>query len=138
MILFALCVGVLASLVVMAACKCARLALKHVQKGEDRPLKAIQTAEAWCKGKATIEQVRAVAYARQDEIGAVIRDVNAMADGTNQAGDIALGQGRGGRCCDLRDLHQTFGVQMLGQHLGNLALLRFQQVGFRELSCFRL
>jgi methyl-accepting chemotaxis protein len=32
-----------------------------------------------------VTPVRAVAYARQDEIGAVIRDVNAMADGTNQA-----------------------------------------------------
>lgn len=35
---------------VLAACKCARLSLKYVPKGEKRPLKAIQTAEKWAKG----------------------------------------------------------------------------------------
>src|SRR5262245_34769332 len=50
--------GVERRTVVWAACKCARLALRHIPNGEKRPLKAIQTAEAWCKGKATIEQVR--------------------------------------------------------------------------------
>src|SRR6478609_3414827 len=45
--------------VVMAACACARLALVHVPAGEMRPLAAIETAEAWCRGEATIEQVKA-------------------------------------------------------------------------------
>jgi hypothetical protein len=43
---------------VMAACACARLALVHVPPGEERPRVAIETAEAWCRGEATIEQVR--------------------------------------------------------------------------------
>ena len=36
---------------VLAACKCARLALKHVPKGELRPQRCIETAERWAKGK---------------------------------------------------------------------------------------
>jgi len=43
---------------VLCACECARLALIHVPKGELRPLKAIETAEAWTRGEATIEEVR--------------------------------------------------------------------------------
>ena len=50
-------------LIVLSACGCARLALRHVADGETRPLAAIETAEAWCRGAATIEQVRAAAYA---------------------------------------------------------------------------
>ena len=49
--------------VVLAACKCARLSLRYVPKGETRPLTAIRTAEAWCHGKATIKEVRTAAYA---------------------------------------------------------------------------
>jgi hypothetical protein len=48
---------------VLAACECARLSLKYVKAGEDRPLKAIETAERWAHGKATIEEVRAAADA---------------------------------------------------------------------------
>ena len=47
---------------VTIACKCARLALKYVPEGEKRPLKAIQTAEKWTHGKATLQQVRDAAY----------------------------------------------------------------------------
>jgi len=50
-------------LLVLTACECARLSLKYVPKGEGRPLKAIETAEAWTKGKATLEQVRNAADA---------------------------------------------------------------------------
>jgi hypothetical protein len=49
--------------VVLAACACARTALKYVPKGEMRPLRAIETAEAWTRGEATIEEVRTAAYA---------------------------------------------------------------------------
>ena len=47
--------------VVLAACACAESALKHVKPGEDRPRKAIETARAWVRGEATIEQVRSAA-----------------------------------------------------------------------------
>ena len=52
--------------VVLAACQCARLALPHVKAGELRPLKAIETAEAWARGEdnITLKDVRkAAAYA---------------------------------------------------------------------------
>ena len=53
---------------VMSACATAREALRFVPEGEDRPRIAIETAEAWCRSEATIEQVRearwnAAAYA---------------------------------------------------------------------------
>ena len=34
---------------VLASCACARLSLRHVPKGEHRPRKAIETAEAWAR-----------------------------------------------------------------------------------------
>ena len=43
---------------VMSACSTAREALRFVPEGEDRPRIAIETAEAWCRSEATIEQVR--------------------------------------------------------------------------------
>ena len=48
---------------VSAACGCARLALKHVPEDEERSLKAIETAEAWTRGEATLDEVRAAAWA---------------------------------------------------------------------------
>jgi len=50
---------------VLTACKCARLSLKFVSKDEKRPLKAIQTAEAWAKRKkgVTLDDVK---YAAAD------------------------------------------------------------------------
>ena len=39
---------------VLAACECARLALKFVPAGEERPRKAIETAEAWANGDGTV------------------------------------------------------------------------------------
>jgi hypothetical protein len=42
---------------VLCACDCARLALKHVPAGELRPLRCIETAERWAHGKATIQEV---------------------------------------------------------------------------------
>jgi hypothetical protein len=47
--------GVDRSLVVLAACDCARTWLRHVPPGEDRPRLAIETAEAWCRGETTGE-----------------------------------------------------------------------------------
>jgi len=48
---------------VLAACACARTALKYIPAGEDRPRIAIETAEAWTRGEATIEQVRTATHA---------------------------------------------------------------------------
>lgn len=36
--------------IVLAACDCARLSLKYVEPGEERPLRAIETAERWARG----------------------------------------------------------------------------------------
>ena len=48
---------------VRAACACARTTLKFVKPGEDRPRIAIETAEKWTVGQATIEDVSAAAAA---------------------------------------------------------------------------
>ena len=48
---------------VSIACGCARLALPFVKKGENRPLKAIETAEKWIRGEATEVECRTAADA---------------------------------------------------------------------------
>lgn len=50
---------------VIVACQCARLALPYVREGELRPLRAIETAEAWARGEEGIdfEMVRDAAIA---------------------------------------------------------------------------
>lgn len=50
---------------VLVACECARLALPYVEKGEARPLQAIEMAERWANGDdtVTLEMVRAAANA---------------------------------------------------------------------------
>ena len=42
---------------VRAVCKCARLSLKYVPKGEKRPFAAIRAAEKWADGELAIEIV---------------------------------------------------------------------------------
>jgi len=42
---------------VWTVCQCARLALPYVKKGETRPLKAIETAENYTKGKARLIEI---------------------------------------------------------------------------------
>jgi TPR repeat protein len=49
--------------VVLAACQCARIALRHVNSREKRPLEAILTAEAWAHGEATFEEVQRAGHA---------------------------------------------------------------------------
>ena len=44
--------------IVLASCKIARTVLKYIPTVEKRPLVAIQTAEAWVRGEATLEEVR--------------------------------------------------------------------------------
>jgi len=48
---------------VLATCDCAETALKHVPEGETRPAEAIRVARAWCRGRATLQQVRNAASA---------------------------------------------------------------------------
>ena len=55
---------------VLCCCEVARTALVHVPAGEDRPRIAIETAEAWARGQATIEQVIAAASAAASAAGA--------------------------------------------------------------------
>lgn len=50
--------GVDRTLVVLAACDCARTALRYVPAGEDNPSIAIETTEKWCREAATLEEVR--------------------------------------------------------------------------------
>ena len=51
---------------VIAACLCAREVLHLVPAGEERPLRAIEAAEAWCRGEATLDEVRAARSAAAD------------------------------------------------------------------------
>jgi len=55
--------GVDRRVVVFAACQCAREALQFVPAGEDRTRIAIETAEAWTRGEATIDEVRTASAA---------------------------------------------------------------------------
>ena len=43
---------------VFAVCAVARLCLPLIPEGDERPRIAIETAEAWCRGEVTAEQVR--------------------------------------------------------------------------------
>ena len=46
---------------VKLACECARLSLEYVEYGRKQPLNAIETAEAWLRNEATIEDVKKAA-----------------------------------------------------------------------------
>ena len=72
--------------VVLAACDCAELSLKHVPPGEERPRKCLETVRAWAAGNATIHEVRtaraadaayAYAYAAADAAAAYAADAAA-------------------------------------------------------------
>ena len=53
--------GVDRKILVRAACACARTVLPYVPVGEDRPHRAIEMAERWCDGLATLQEVSAAA-----------------------------------------------------------------------------
>ena len=46
---------------VLLSCECARLCLQYVEYDRTQPLDAIKAAEAWARGEATIEEVKAAA-----------------------------------------------------------------------------
>jgi hypothetical protein len=74
-------------LLTLAKCECARLALNFVPKDEKRPLRAIQTAEAWAKGNdrgTTIEDVMFAASA-----AAYAAYANAYANASSAAASAA-------------------------------------------------
>lgn len=86
----------------LAACECARLALKYVAAGELRPLRAIETAEQWARGEAgvTIDDVRdaadtaarasaRAAYATTDASTAAAAAAAAAADTTDDSAAAA-------------------------------------------------
>jgi len=50
-------------LIVLAACDCAEQSLYLIPEGEERPKKAIETARAWARGEASLEEVKAAANA---------------------------------------------------------------------------
>ena len=56
-------VGVDRKLTVLAACDCAETALRFLPSTEERPARAIATAQAWCRCEATLDQVRIAASA---------------------------------------------------------------------------
>ena len=66
MLWIAVRLGVDRKLIVLATCDCAETALKHIPSGEERTRIALETARAWTRGEATIEQVRAAADAAAD------------------------------------------------------------------------
>lgn len=72
-------VGVDRRLVVLAACDCARTALRHVPAGEDRPRLAIEAAEAWA-AEPTEEKRAAAAAAAAAAYDARVAYAYAAAD----------------------------------------------------------
>ena len=48
---------------VLATCACAETVLPFVNVGDDRPRLAIETARAWTRGEASVEEVKAAANA---------------------------------------------------------------------------
>jgi len=68
-------------IVVRAACACARTSLKFVKPGEDRQRIAIETAEKWCDGNASIEEVKCA--------DAAADAADAAADAADDAADAA-------------------------------------------------
>lgn len=68
---------------VLAACQCARLSLQYVPEGETRPLVAIETAEAWARGKATRAELSIAAN------GAAAAAIAAIAAGDAEVPDAS-------------------------------------------------
>lgn len=79
---------------VLASCGCARLSLKYVPAGEKRPLRAIQTAERWTRGNATLAQVRAAAYDAYDAYDAYADAAVAVAVAAGAAAAVAYAAAR--------------------------------------------
>ena len=88
----------------LVACECARLALPYVPKGEKRPLKAIEVAEAWVRGEVTIEEVRDVADAADAAYAAYAADA-AYTTYAACAADAAARKNILAKCADIVRKH---------------------------------
>jgi hypothetical protein len=92
-------------LVTLAACACARTALKYVPKGEKRPLVAIQITERWVRGThgVTIDDVR--------DAGTAARAAGAAARAARDAARAARAAARaaGAAAWDARDAARAAG-----------------------------
>jgi len=74
----------------LAACECARLALPHVAKGEDRPLVAIELTERWARGDDGVTRnVLSAAAAAADAASADAADAASAAFAADAAADAA-------------------------------------------------
>ena len=95
--------------IVLCACACARTALRYVPAGEERPLAAIETAERWCRGDATLDEVRA---ARRGAAYAADYAAYAAADAAAAAAaaDAAYAARKAERDAQTRDLLELLGV----------------------------
>lgn len=65
--------------VVLVACDCAETALRYVPAGADGPRIAIETARAWSRGEATMEDVRVAAAAAWPAAPSAAADASADA-----------------------------------------------------------
>jgi len=79
--------GVERKTLVLAACACARLALKFVKPGEERPLRCIETTERWARGEATIVEVCTARAAATAAAYAATPAAYAAADAAHAATD---------------------------------------------------
>jgi hypothetical protein len=75
--------------IVLAACDCAETALRHVPEGELRPAEAIRVARAWCRGKATLQDVRAATNAAYAASAAATNAATNAAAAASAADDAA-------------------------------------------------
>ena len=85
---------------VLCACEIARTALQYVPAGEDRPRVAIETAERWTRGEATIEEVR-VATANATAAYAAAAAAAYAANASDRKEILA-------KCADIVRLHYRF------------------------------
>ena len=89
MLWYAAKVNIDRKLLVKAACACARLALKFVPDGEQRPRITIETAEAWTEGKASLNDVRTAAAAAYTAAYTAADAAYTAADAAYAAADAA-------------------------------------------------
>ena len=74
---------------VLATCQCARLSLHFIPEDESRPKIAIETAERWTQGEATLSEVKIDAYADVTVAANAYAAVAAVAVAANAYADAA-------------------------------------------------
>ena len=79
--------GIDRKLLVLAACDCVDRVLQFIPADESRPREAVETARAWCAGKATMAEVRAAVAAAYGAVIAV--DTSAAISAASYAADSA-------------------------------------------------